>query len=190
MTDDERKAHNREKMARWRASNRERALAQGRVDSKKHHAAHRAEAIAAMKANYLKRRVLAPPRVKVTKEQSLARRRVTDAKWRSSPEQRAKAVARTAAWARKHPERWRALMRTVDANRRAIEKQVFVEAVDPRVVFERDKGICGICGEPVEMTSPWEVDHIVPIAKRGQHSYANVQLAHRRCNRAKGAKVA
>jgi 5-methylcytosine-specific restriction endonuclease McrA len=33
------------------------------------------------------------------------------------------------------------------------------------------------------------VDHIVPIMRGGVHSYANVQLAHPRCNRMKGAKI-
>ncbi len=77
------------------------------------------------------------------------------------------------------------------ANKRlAIKKDLFVEDVDPRVVFERDKGICGICREPVDVQSNWELDHIIPLSKRGPHSYANIQLAHRRCNRSKGAKVA
>jgi 5-methylcytosine-specific restriction endonuclease McrA len=74
--------------------------------------------------------------------------------------------------------------------RRAVTKQVFVEVVDARTVFSRDKGVCGICKEAVEMTSRWEVDHIVPISKGGLHCYANVQLAHRKCNRSKGAKCA
>jgi 5-methylcytosine-specific restriction endonuclease McrA len=74
--------------------------------------------------------------------------------------------------------------------RQAMLRAVFVEAVDPRVVFDRAKGICGICQREVDVTSRWEVDHIVPIAEGGVHAYANVQLAHGRCNRAKGAKVA
>jgi 5-methylcytosine-specific restriction endonuclease McrA len=77
------------------------------------------------------------------------------------------------------------------ANKRwAIKKQLFVEDVDPLVVFARDKGVCGICGKPVEMNSNWELDHIVPLSKRGPHSYANVQLAHMKCNRSKGNRVA
>jgi 5-methylcytosine-specific restriction endonuclease McrA len=73
--------------------------------------------------------------------------------------------------------------------RRAIEKRVFVEAVDSRTVFERDKGQCGICMKPVDPASNWEIDHIMPISKGGPHSYANVQLAHRKCNRSKAARV-
>jgi 5-methylcytosine-specific restriction endonuclease McrA len=65
----------------------------------------------------------------------------------------------------------------------------FVEDVDPRIVFTRDKGICGICRSPVEPDSKWEVDHVMPISRGGAHSYANVQLTHRRCNRQKHASV-
>jgi 5-methylcytosine-specific restriction endonuclease McrA len=234
MTNDERKARNREKTARYRARHRERVLAQGRAQSKKHYAAHRDKAIAAMRADYQKHRAARRAQVKakrllLDREQYLfqrkaewtrqkekrnasrrlkraanpeaARRKQTEwrtanldavrrkkAQWRSSPEQRAKAVARTAKWMREHPEHARALARKQDAKRRAIEREVFVEAVDPRVVFDRDQGMCGICSEPVDPMSQWEIDHVIPILRGGLHAYANVQLAHRRCNRSKGAK--
>ncbi len=87
------------------------------------------------------------------------------------------------------PEHWLALKRKHTSKRRATQRQAFVENVDPRQVFSRDKGICCLCGKRVDVNSRWEVDHIVPLSKGGTHAYANVQLAHRRCNRAKGAKV-
>lgn len=72
--------------------------------------------------------------------------------------------------------------------RRAITKRVFVETVDPRIVFDRDQGVCGICRRDVDPVTPWEVDHVMPISKGGLHCYANVQLAHRKCNRSKASK--
>jgi 5-methylcytosine-specific restriction endonuclease McrA len=75
------------------------------------------------------------------------------------------------------------------ARRKARLLAAFVEDVDPRVVFERADGVCGICSKPVDRESNWEVDHVVPLARGGEHSYANTQLAHRKCNRAKGARV-
>lgn len=62
-----------------------------------------------------------------------------------------------------------------------------VERVDVAVVFERDEGVCGICGDPVDPAS-WHLDHIVPLARGGEHSYANVQVAHPVCNLRKGAR--
>ena len=67
--------------------------------------------------------------------------------------------------------------------------KVFVEHVDPKVVFARDKGMCGICKSSVAPDSKWEVDHVIPISKGGAHSYDNVQLSHRKCNRAKWASL-
>jgi 5-methylcytosine-specific restriction endonuclease McrA len=56
-----------------------------------------------------------------------------------------------------------------------------------RVVFARDGGICQICKLPVAREA-MHVDHIVPLARGGKHEYANVQLAHARCNISKGAR--
>ncbi len=56
--------------------------------------------------------------------------------------------------------------------------------------------LCAICGQPVDKTlkSPdpmsATIDHIIPIAKGGHPSdMANLQLAHRMCNRAKGTNI-
>lgn len=72
-----------------------------------------------------------------------------------------------------------------------------------RTAFENNKKIilatqdtCGICGRPVDQRykaphplSP-TVDHIIPVAKGGHPSdMANLQLAHRWCNRWKSDKV-
>jgi 5-methylcytosine-specific restriction endonuclease McrA len=70
---------------------------------------------------------------------------------------------------------------------------VAIEAVDPLVVLNRDGWRCHICGgdAPKEArgTMRWdapEVDHIIPLARGGSHTYANVACAHRRCNIVKG----
>lgn len=66
------------------------------------------------------------------------------------------------------------------AARRARVRDQFVEHIDRVVVFERDNGICGLCGMAV--VGPFTIDHIIPISKGGPHSYENVQLAHPTCN--------
>lgn len=89
-----------------------------------------------------------------------------------------------------HPEQVRAAKRRAANTRRARKLAAFIEVVDPIVVFQCDQGVCGICMKLVDSQSRWEVDHRVPLAKGGTHCYANVQLAHRRCNRVKHVKVA
>jgi 5-methylcytosine-specific restriction endonuclease McrA len=63
-----------------------------------------------------------------------------------------------------------------------------VEPIDEAVIYVRDGGLCGICGEPV---APEEVtlDHVVPLARGGPHAPTNVQIAHHLCNCTKGARM-
>lgn len=68
--------------------------------------------------------------------------------------------------------------------RRERLKAYFIEKVDRAEVLLRSGGICGICGRLVDQNN-FEVDHIVPIAKGGEHSYRNTQAAHPRCNNKK-----
>lgn len=74
------------------------------------------------------------------------------------------------------------------AARRARKQAAFVEKVFRSKLFERDQGVCGICGQPVD-PERYHVDHIVPLIKGGKHSYANTQIAHPKCNTAKGARL-
>lgn len=68
---------------------------------------------------------------------------------------------------------------------RARKKNAFVENVSSLVVLELDDGICGICGKDVDPFD-YHVDHVVPLSRGGDHSYANVQLSHPICNWKKG----
>ena len=71
----------------------------------------------------------------------------------------------------------------------------YLEHYDPSVtlrkLFERDGGICQICGDPCDWDdTEWgnsgpmypSLDHIVPRAKGGDHKWENVQLTHCMCN--------
>lgn len=74
------------------------------------------------------------------------------------------------------------------AARRARVRGVTVEVVDPTYVFDRDRWRCHVCGQKVDpslngldLRGP-TLDHIVPLSEGGEHSHANVRLAHRECN--------
>lgn len=77
--------------------------------------------------------------------------------------------------------------REVSATRRRARTQ-FIEPVSKKVIAERDKWVCGLCRKRVDPRlqwphpMSWSLDHIIPIACGGEHSYANTQLAHLRCN--------
>lgn len=91
--------------------------------------------------------------------------------------------------------RYPAQMAAKDARRRIAIESATIESFDPTEIFERDEWICGICDEPVDQAlkhpDPMakSLDHIQPIALGGDHSRANTQLAHLRCNISKGARV-
>ncbi|QWY84598.1 HNH endonuclease [Microbacterium phage Footloose] len=77
---------------------------------------------------------------------------------------------------------------------RALRAEATVEVVDPAIVFERDDWICQLCHEDIPRSAVWPdplsatMDHIKPLSRGGEHSYANCQASHFTCNASKGAK--
>jgi hypothetical protein len=79
------------------------------------------------------------------------------------------------------------------AKRDAALRGVKVEAVNPIRVFERDAWRCYLCGigtprhkrGTYEPDAP-ELEHVIPISRGGEHSYANTACSCRACNAAKG----
>jgi 5-methylcytosine-specific restriction endonuclease McrA len=107
-------------------------------------------------------------------------------------ENRQTMLAAQRKWREEHPEyaaQWYREHR--DDNRDAVERYrtnkrgAFVERISRQRVFERDEGICGICGDPVDRDD-FHIDHVISLSKGGKHSYGNVQVAHPSCNIAKG----
>src|SRR5690606_4317446 len=73
------------------------------------------------------------------------------------------------------------------ATRRSRQKTSTVERVDPYAVFGRDGWRCKLCGcrTPKRLRGTTddrapELDHIVPLAHGGEHSYANTQCLCRK----------
>ena len=63
--------------------------------------------------------------------------------------------------------------------------------VDPLVVFERDGWMCSLCGTPIDPAIRFPdkraatMDHTLPFACGGRHTWDNVTAAHGYCNEAK-----
>jgi len=91
--------------------------------------------------------------------------------------------------------KYRAELRANYHKRRMLVNYVTVELVDNETVFERDGWVCKLCGGQIDRNTKWpdpwsaSVDHIVPLSRGGNHSYANVQCAHLRCNCQKSDKL-
>lgn len=78
------------------------------------------------------------------------------------------------------------------ARRRKLIKEGTVEKFTRLEIFERDGWICHICKDPVDKTlsgrSPMgaTIDHLISLFDGGEHSKANVALAHNSCNAKRG----
>lgn len=76
-------------------------------------------------------------------------------------------------------------------NKEQIDKDITLDKL-----IKRDKGICQICGKPIDEEDCYyteegyfivgnnypSIDHIKPLAKDGVHTWDNIQLAHMICN--------
>lgn len=88
-------------------------------------------------------------------------------------------------WKARHPEAARLVKKQERALRRSRIDGTPNEKIDPMFVYVMNDGICGICGNPLDI-SEFTMDHIIPISKGGGHLYANVHSAHKICNIRRG----
>lgn len=79
--------------------------------------------------------------------------------------------------------------------RRAAKAGVGSEGFEALEIYERDNWTCWICGGAALRDAPKgdplgaTLDHVVPLAKGGPHSRANVRCAHLECNLRKGDRI-
>src|SRR5882757_2736049 len=92
------------------------------------------------------------------------------------------------AWRLAHPHK------NAEYLQRRKAKGRFVEYVDRYVLAIRDNWICYLCEReinknPWSASDPWclEIDHVIPLSKNGENSYANCKSSHRRCNGSKNS---
>lgn len=114
------------------------------------------------------------------------KRKSAAAEWRKRNSQ--KIVDRVSVWAKENPDKVTRNAKNSAMRRRARLKNAPYETIDLDKVYEINEGLCGLCYLPVDK-SEFELDHIIPIAKRGGHVYPNVHIAHRYCNKKKGASL-
>ena len=181
---------NAERSKRWRTKHPERQRASGQ----QWRDAHREEVLAYGRAYR-----------EAHREDRRAYNREYMHRYRADPEKRAAQLAGTRAWHQAHPERMQELARqyktrhpakvrarkrlnNVRWRQRVQGARVAGVLVDPSAIYERDAGVCGICGLPIA-NKPWSIDHIVPVSRDGLDVPENVQLAHLCCNGWKGGRL-
>jgi len=163
--------------ADWYARNRERRDAKSRAWA----AAHPEEIREYQQRSCRRHATVRRARTRRWKEANADRDRAR--KQRYNRENRAAILEYERQYRRSHPVEFKAKY----ALRRARRYGATVEVVIAAEVFKRDRWRCGLCGKRVARRDA-TVDHIVPLARGGEHSYRNAQTAHFRCNAAKGAR--
>jgi 5-methylcytosine-specific restriction endonuclease McrA len=82
-----------------------------------------------------------------------------------------------------HPDRERERL----ARRRRIISDA--EPVDYAAILAEFGMVCHLCCRAIEARSDLDFDHVIPLARGGEHSYDNIRPSHSTCNRRKGAKL-
>lgn len=106
---------------------------------------------------------------------------------------REKRQAYNRAWRENNPDKIRAnhdpvRNREHEARRRAQKRGTQTSRVDLGQIWDRDEGVCHICGEPVER-GDLEFDHAIPLSRGGTHTKGNIFVSHRKCNRSKHSSI-
>ena len=60
---------------------------------------------------------------------------------------------------------------------------------DRALIFDRENGVCHMCGLRIEAGQEWEASHRIPLACGGADDMTNLSPAHKRCHRNQTAKV-
>lgn len=60
----------------------------------------------------------------------------------------------------------------------------------PRVrqrIYDRDKGVCHLCKQPIKIGETWEADHVIALINGGSNTEGNLAPAHSHCHLGKTA---
>jgi hypothetical protein len=75
------------------------------------------------------------------------------------------------------------ILNEIDPNRRRLWLAGLIQDL-----HRKQGGLCGLCGESVELGAH-HVDHVIPFSYGGGNEPANLQIAHPDCNRTKRTEV-
>ena len=196
---------------RWRRENPEKAKEADKASKAKRRANDLEGARRAERNKRRRQRAANPEKAKADARESARRLRERDPgyhkrwfeNWRvENPEKFQAFVEKrrvdTKKWRLANPEKAKALWLKREASKKNAS---IVDIVERLVVAERDKWICYLCERPIDPLlsyctpdGKWEpgylnVDHVLPLARGGEHSYANVKASHAICNSYKNDRL-
>lgn len=173
MTDEAKRARQREATRRYRErhpererENRAKRPSQSTAKQSEYQRAYRLRHHARLLVEEAAWRAANPDKIRAQNHRPGAaeKRRVAGARWRAENLERVR---------REHAEYM--------SRRRALIRGSEAEPVDRAAIIARDKSRCHLCGKRVAK-SDLTLDHLIPVALGGPHTAANLAVAHRSCN--------
>jgi 5-methylcytosine-specific restriction endonuclease McrA len=110
------------------------------------------------------------------------------AHWKAWEERNPEKVAEHIRKQNARPE-VKARKKALKHKRRAIENSAHAESIDFGVVWNNSAGLCFLCGNFVDKGRE-HYDHVIPLSRGGDHTYANVKVTHSKCNLTKSTRTA
>lgn len=166
----------------WRLANPDRARKADRCKRENNPGLYRAIAKRAADTHYAAHREEVIVRGKAWRKANPDKVRAYSAAHREADPERQREYVR--AWRKRNPE----AVRAHAEKRRSRERGATVTELINRVsIYERDGGRCHLCGRFVSRKK-FTLDHLVPLVLGGDHTAANVKVAHGVCNSRKGAR--
>lgn len=92
-------------------------------------------------------------------------------------------------WVKANPERIRAIWTAKGVRRRKRARATTVEIVHYEKILAEFGMRCHICGGDIASRADLHMDHVVPLARGGTHTYGNIRPSHVECNLRKGSKL-
>jgi 5-methylcytosine-specific restriction endonuclease McrA len=78
--------------------------------------------------------------------------------------------------------------REKNRRRRARLAGLIVTPVEYAAILQREGMICHLCKGEISSLDDLDFDHVVPLARGGEHVASNLAPSHSHCNRSKGAR--
>lgn len=116
-------------------------------------------------------------------------RRSHKKRYANDPEYAELVRQRVREWAEANPEKASLNARKGANRRRSRIKNQTVGEVDYKAILERDGMVCHLCGGDITTFDDLHFDHVIPLARGGEHSAENVKPSHAKCNLRKGTKL-
>jgi 5-methylcytosine-specific restriction endonuclease McrA len=193
----------------WAAANPERVKEAGRAGYQRSKDAFKMRARLWAKKNPLRRREIAQASAVKHRDKKLSTSRVYNRRKYHQDIERSRAIGRARAkeFRERNPEGHKAIAdrarakrmllkpevvrlskREEAARRRALKKLTAVGPVNFERIMRRDAMRCHLCRKPVKRHE-LHFDHVIPLARGGEHVETNIAVAHGKCNMEKNDKL-